>query len=102
MKNQGVRKKKMYHAVRKKKCMRLSERKYCTRPQEKWLIGLQKYTCHLKKKKKKLLHKTWDEFLVRTLFKATCAADLESKDTCGFTTNLPMSNTVRAAEDINP
>ena len=33
----------------RKKCIRLSERKYYTRPHKKWLIGLQKYTCHLKK-----------------------------------------------------
>ena len=95
----AVRKKKMYHTVRKeknvsccqkeknvsycqkaKKCIKLSERKYYIRPQKKLLIGLQKYTCHLKR----LLHQVCDEFLAWTLFKGTCAADHKSRDTCNF------------------
>ena len=41
-------KKKKIKVSERKKCIMVSEGKYCTRPQKKWLIGLQKYTCHLK------------------------------------------------------
>ena len=53
LKNQGVRKKKMYHAVRKKKNVSGCQKENIALDlRKKWLIALQKYTCHLKKKKK--------------------------------------------------